>query len=122
MIFIFSLGIFLRLENYVTLNFWNDTLALTDALMRTPFHSLLAAPLPNMQAGPSGFLLLTKISGEIWGYRELALGFPSLAAGMISLYLFYRLIKSHFQTGTVLVMMFLFSSRNYITTFFIDCQ
>lgn len=109
LIFIFSLGIFLRLENYMFHTFWCDTLSLADALMQTPFRSLFTAPLPNMQSAPPGFLLAAKILGETFGYRELVLGLPSLAAGVASLFCFYRLMKSHFQAGVVLVMLFLFA-------------
>ena len=109
LIFIMALGILVRLENYLFHHFWCDTLALTDALLSTPFSTLLTSTLPNMQSAPPGFLLLSKLLGEIFGYHELALGFPSLTAGIVTLFLFYRLLKSYYSPDVVLVMMFLFA-------------
>ena len=109
LIYILGLGTVVRLENYVSRSFWCDTLALTDAVMRTPAESLLSGPLPNMQSAPPGYLLLFKMLGETFGYTELIAGLPSCAAGIISLFLLYRLMKSQFGRETVLVMLFLFA-------------
>ena len=109
LIFIFAAGVFLRLECYLFHNFWGDTLALADAVHQLPFQKLLTTTLPNAQSAPPFFLLTAKIFGEVFGYNELALGFPALAAGIFSLYVFTRLMRRSFQPPVVLLMVFLFA-------------
>lgn len=109
LVFILALGCFVRLENYVFHHFWCDTLALADALLGNSLRSLLSSTLPNMQSAPPGFIVLAKILGEIWGYHELSMGLPSLTAGIISLFLFYRLLKPYYPPEVVLVMLTLFA-------------
>ena len=108
LVYIFSAGIFVRLFNYITCNYWNDTFALADAIIRRPFRSLLTVTLDNMQSAPPLFLLLSKSLGELFGYGEPVLGFIPFAAGVLAMFIFYRLLKD-FSCGTILVVMTLFA-------------
>ena len=109
LLFSFWMGIFFRAESYLCSHFWNDTLALICSVSSTPWERLLTHTLPEMQSAPPGVLILLKLPGEIFGYHEQLLTLPMFIAGILSLFIFYKLLRMLFLPQTRAVMFFLFA-------------
>ena len=109
LLFSFWMGIFFRTESYLCSHFWNDTLALICSISSTTWSNLVTQTLPEMQSAPPGVLLLIKLPGEIFGYREQLLTFPVFIAGILSLFVFYKLLKELFSPQIRAVIFFLFA-------------
>ena len=75
-------GILLRLSYYLAdHSLWMDPACLAVALIKTPLGDL-TGPLFNGQVAPLGFLLVSKIFGRLFDYREFALTFLPLVFGL----------------------------------------
>lgn len=109
LLFSFWMGIFFRTESYLCSNFWNDTFALICAISSTPWSSLVTQTLPEMQSAPPGVLVFIKLLGETAGFKEQLLTFPVFIAGVLSLFIFYKLLRELFSPKTRAVILFLFA-------------
>src|SRR6185503_14605680 len=87
------LGALLRVRQYLTgRSLWADEAMLALNIVNRNFAGLLQ-PLDYDQGAPIGFLLVEKIFNSVLGKNELALRLLPLLVGLISLWLFYRLLK-----------------------------
>ena len=94
---LFGLGILFRLTHYLeNRSLWEDEAwralwvgaqSYSDIIFNKPFATDLPVP-------PAGFLLLGKISTQIFGNNEFALRLFPLIFGMTNLFLFYTVLKS----------------------------
>ncbi len=92
------LGALLRLRQYLTgRSLWADEAMLALNIVNRDFAGLLR-PLDYDQGAPIGFLLVEKIFNSILGKNEFALRLFPLLIGLISLWLFYLLLKQ--MTGS----------------------
>jgi 4-amino-4-deoxy-L-arabinose transferase-like glycosyltransferase len=108
-------GVILRLIQFgINRSLWLDEAMLALNIMHKDFPEL-ARPLDYNQAAPVLFLFLEKVSVVVFGTSEMALRLVSLLAGIISIYLVYRLTKN--ITGNVsaaLIAMFLFATSELL--------
>jgi 4-amino-4-deoxy-L-arabinose transferase-like glycosyltransferase len=107
---ILSIGLILRLGNY----FNNSGLGLDEAyvalnLMERSYAQLLL-PLDNFQVAPILFLLIEKLSVNLFGYGELSLRLFPLICSIFSLPVFYFFAKSLFEDKQItLTSLFIFA-------------
>ena len=87
------LGAILRLRQYLTArSLWVDEAMLALNIVERNFAGMLQ-PLDYDQGAPIGFLLVEKLFNVILGKHEFALRLFPLLVGLISLWLFYLLLK-----------------------------
>ena len=87
------LGIVLRLRQYLTgRSLWSDEAMLALNIVNRGFAGLLK-PLDYDQGAPIGFLLIEKFFNVLFGKNEFVLRLFPLIVGLISLWLFYLLLK-----------------------------
>ena len=87
------LGIVLRLRQYLTgRSLWSDEAMLALNIVNRDFAGLFK-PLDYDQGVPIGFLLVEKLINSILGKNEFVLRLFPLIVGLISLWLFYLLLK-----------------------------
>lgn len=90
-------GVLLRVSYYAeNRSFWHDPSKLAVALIDVSFSDI-HKPLENDQTAPLGFLVLSKIIGMHFDYRELALTFLPFIFGVFSLPAFYLLGNELFK-------------------------
>lgn len=86
-----AMGAFLRIYQYA----WNRSLFIDEAALalslRTHTFAELLGRLDHAQFAPIGFLYLQKLLRELFGESEFVLRAPALAAGLLSLPLFFIL-------------------------------
>lgn len=66
---------------------WLDEASLAFCVYGLPLKDIFFQPLPNLQAAPLGFLLVSKGLGAIFGYSEYVLYFLPLISGICTLIL-----------------------------------
>ena len=93
---ILALGMLLRIDLWLTKSFWCDTWSLKAGILTHSAWEILTGSLGFNQSAPVGFSLLEKVIGEITNYSGLALTFPLLICGCISLVLLYRIVSVAF--------------------------
>jgi len=87
------LGVALRLRQYLTgRSLWSDEAMLALNIVNRNFIGLFK-PLGFDQGAPIGFLLVEKLFSSPFGRSEYALRFFPLIVGIISIWLFYLLLK-----------------------------
>lgn len=92
-IFLFLIGILLRLRQYLTgRSLWADEAMLALNIVNRELMGLFQ-PLDYDQGAPIGFLLVVKIFNLLLGRSEYALRLFSILAGILSIWLFYLLLK-----------------------------
>lgn len=85
--------------------FWGDESSLALNLIHRNYIGL-TQPLDFHQAAPVGFLFIVKTFVNIFGNSEYSLRLPSLSAGIISLYVLYRLAREHFGMAGIVAVLF----------------
>jgi uncharacterized membrane protein len=110
---IIILGTLIRLRQYlVNRSLWLDEASLALNILERNYVTLLEK-LEYGQAAPPMFLILTKFLTNIFGNNEYTLRFLPLAAGIISLYIFYK-VSSHFLNEKALpIALILLSFTHY---------
>jgi hypothetical protein len=89
-------GVLLRLRSYLlNRSFWADEASLAFNLVNRTF-SQLTQPLDYQQGAPIGFLFIEKVSMILLGNNEYVLRLFPLVAGILAIYLLYRISKEHF--------------------------
>ena len=102
-------GAVLRLRQYLTgRSLWVDEAMLALNIVGRGFAGMLE-PLDYDQGAPIGFLLVEKLFNAILGKHELALRLFPLLVGLISLGLFYLLLKHVTSGAGLLVALALFA-------------
>jgi len=87
------IGVLLRLRQYLTgRSLWLDEAMLALNIVNRNFAGLLK-PLDYDQGAPPGFLLVEKMFNVLLGKNELVLRLFPLMAGLVSLWLFYLLLR-----------------------------
>jgi len=94
-----SAGALLRLYQYsLSRSFWADEASLAFNLVTRTFGQL-TQPLDYQQGAPIGFLFIEKFFLTLLGNNEYALRLFPLIAGILAVYLLYRIAKEHFGTS-----------------------
>ena len=111
---VFLAGLLLRLRQYLTgRSLWLDEAMLALNIVNRGFADLFK-PLAYDQGAPIGFLLVEKIFNVFLGRNEYALRLFPFFLGLLSLWLFYLLLK-RFTHGTGLVLaLALFAFNPYL--------
>jgi hypothetical protein len=103
------LGTVLRLRQYLTgRSLWADEAMLALNIVERNFAGMFQ-PLDYDQGAPIGFLLVEKLFNTILGKHEFALRLFPLLVGVISLWLFYLLLKRITSGPGLLVSLALFA-------------
>jgi hypothetical protein len=106
---IICLGVLLRLAHYsLNRSLWVDEAALALKIVDKSFAGLLQ-PLGDSQSAPIGFLVLEKLAVVAFGNNEYALRLPACLAGIISLFLFYRVARRCVKPRAVSIALGLFA-------------
>lgn len=104
-----GLGVILRLVQYLlNRSLWLDEAQLALNLAHRSYAGLLQ-PLDYHQGAPVGFLLLEKAAVQSLGGSEYALRFLPLVAGLVSLFLFYKVAKESIRPNALPIAMGLFA-------------
>ena len=107
--FLISLGIVLRLRQYLTgRSLWVDEAMLALNIVERSFAGMFQ-PLDYDQGAPIGFLLAEKVFNVVLGKHELALRFFPLLVGLMSLGLFYLLLRRITSGASLIVALALFA-------------
>jgi dolichyl-phosphate-mannose-protein mannosyltransferase len=103
------LGAILRIRQYLTgRSLWSDEAMLALSIVNRGFAGMFK-PLDYDQGAPIGFLLVEKFFNSIFGRSEFALRLFPLLVGLISLWLFYLLLKRITSRSGLLVALALFA-------------
>src|ERR1051325_2431697 len=103
------LGALLRMRQYLTgRSLWVDEAMLALNIVNQNFAGLFK-PLDYDQGAPIGFLLVEKIFNSIFGKNEFTLRLFPLLVGLISLWLFYLLLKRITNIAGLLTALALFA-------------
>jgi hypothetical protein len=109
---IIVIGILLRVRQYVFgRSLWFDEALLSLNILHRHFADLLQ-PLDNHQAAPIGFLMLERLAAQALGTSEYALRFVPLVAGIVALYVFYRVLRMTVSPRAALISLGLFALWN----------
>lgn len=96
-------GVILRLKDFISnRSLWIDEAMLSLSIVDRSFFQLLK-PLDYEQGAPVGFLLVEKLMTVLFGNNEFALRLFPLAAGALSLFLFYSVVNRCFNARIALV-------------------
>jgi len=105
---IICFGIFLRLIQYLyNRSLWFDEASLALNIVNRSLPQLLLKPLDL--TAPLGFLTVEKIMIFVFGNNEYALRLFPLLAGVISLFLFYKVTKVFLGNKAILIALGLFA-------------
>ena len=111
-ILIICFGAFLRIHHYLyNRSLWLDEAMLAISIVNRSFTGLLE-PLDYIQQAPVGFLMLERLSVEIFGPSEYALRLPSLIFGILSLLLFYEVSRRYISSNAVPFALAFFAISN----------
>lgn len=106
---ILALGVIFRLRQYLNdRSLWLDEAFITLNILNRSYLDLLSK-LDFNQGAPAGFLIVEKFLIQIFGNSEFTLRFFPLLCGILSLFLFYNLLKSNFGNYVTLIALTLFS-------------
>ena len=98
---IIGVGIVLRLWSYYdgrALFLDEANLALNIAELN---YAAFFSPIGYQQYAPPIYLCLVKLSTQVFGMNEWALRLPSIIAGILSLWLFWKILQKHFPTPLI---------------------
>ena len=102
-------GVILRIRQYLTgRSLWADEAMLALNIVNRGFGGMFQ-PLDYDQGAPIGFLLIEKLFNVILGNHELALRLFPLLVGLLSLGLFYLLLKRITRGAGLLIALTLFA-------------
>lgn len=115
---IFLLGFFLRTKMYLISNVFEDdecrlAITLLDKNMLQMF-----LPLGDAQSAPPFFLCIEKFITYIFGYKEQAMIFIPYVAGILNIFMMYKLAESYFKKRiSVLISVLVFSLSSPLILF-----
>ncbi|NJK50740.1 hypothetical protein HC931_23810 [Candidatus Gracilibacteria bacterium] len=106
-------GILVRLIQYINnRSLWDDEASIAINIVNRSYSELLNS-LDRNQAAPPGFLWVEKFFVQLLGDNEYALRLFPLIAGIISLFVFYRLATRYTSTLAAPIAIALFSCLKY---------
>ncbi|MCX7995006.1 MAG: glycosyltransferase family 39 protein [candidate division WOR-3 bacterium] len=115
--FIIGLGIIFRVSQFLyNRSFTEGEAALAMNIVQRSYGELLK-PLDYAQAAPVGFLYLQKLMVNLFGNNEYSLRILPLIAGIISLFLFYRLARRLLTGWALAVALILFATCDHLIYF-----
>lgn len=107
---VIGVGLILRFRNYFSnRSLWADEAALALNIIEKPIPELLFRPLQYNQASPPGFLFAEKGLVNLLGTGELILRLTPFVAGVLSLFLFYKIAKKWISFGAVPLALLFFA-------------
>lgn len=107
-----AFGAFLRIHQYLdNRSLWLDEAMLSLNIVNRSFPELLQ-PLDYRQNAPIAFLMLERLSVEVFGGSEYALRLPSLIFGLLSIPLFYQVSKRYLNSNAVTLALGFFAISN----------
>lgn len=110
-------GAIARVVQYLSnRSLWVDEVNLAANIIKRSYGEL-AEPLSSSQAAPLGFLWLEKLATQLWGNSEYALRLLPFLASLISLVVFYLLVRRYCSTWAVPIAIALFASGRYTLYF-----
>jgi hypothetical protein len=119
---IIAFGILLRASQYLfNRSLWLDEACLVWNIVHKPFSELLG-PLHYNQAAPIGFLFVEKFFVQEFGNTEYILRLFPLMCGILSLPLYYQLVKHHISKGATLFAVALLSLSNTLIYYASDVK
>ena len=108
-----AFGIIVRVIQYLShRSLWDDEATLASNIVNRSYLDLLGM-LDNNQAAPPLFLWLEKLSVQVFGINEFALRLLPLLAGIVSLFLFYKLANQFLVGSAIPLAIALFASLKY---------
>jgi 4-amino-4-deoxy-L-arabinose transferase-like glycosyltransferase len=111
---IILIGVALRLGLYLANNsLWLDESRVALNIVNNSFPELLK-PLDYKQVTPFGFLIIEKFLVQSFGNNEYILRLFPLIAGIISLFLFYKVAKHSIKKEAVIIALGLFALSGYL--------
>lgn len=103
------IGVILRLRQYFSgRSLWGDEAAIAFNLAQRPFVGL-TQPLDYAQGAPVGFLFVEKLLILLFGNIDQVMRLFPLFSGILAVYLFYRIARSHIQSGMFATLLFAIS-------------
>ncbi len=112
-----SLGVLVRIVQYLSnRSLWGDEINLALNIIERSYGEL-SQVLDNNQAAPLGFLWLEKLATQIWGNSEYALRLLPFIASIVSLGVFYRLVRQYSSTIAAPIAIALFACGRYTLYF-----
>lgn len=119
---IIAFGIVLRVSQYLfNRSLWLDEACLVWNIVHKPFSDLLG-PLAYNQAAPIGFLFVEKFFVQAFGNTDYILRLFPLMCGILSLPLYYHLIKHRMSKGVTLFAVALLSLSNNLIYYASDVK
>lgn len=110
-------GVLVRTVQYLSnRSLWGDEVNLALNIIERSYGEL-SRTLDNNQAAPLGFLWLEKLATQIWGNSEYALRLVPFIASLVSLGMFYRLVRQYSFTIAVPIAIALFACGRYTLYF-----
>jgi hypothetical protein len=108
-VFLFFVGVLLRLRQYLTgRSLWADEASLALNIVERNFGGMFRM-LDHDQGAPVGFLLVEKLANLLLGRNESALRLFPFVAGILSIWLFYLLLKRVTSGAGLLTALALFA-------------
>jgi Dolichyl-phosphate-mannose-protein mannosyltransferase len=112
-LFFLFLGILVRLIQYINnRSLWDDEASIAINIVNRSYLELLSS-LERNQAAPPGFLWIEKFFVQLLGNNEYALRLFPLIAGIVSLFIFYRLATRYTSGLAIPIAIALFSCLRY---------
>jgi Dolichyl-phosphate-mannose-protein mannosyltransferase len=106
-------GALVRIVQYLSnRSLWGDELSLAVNILDRSYGEL-SQTLDYNQSSPLGFLWLEKLATQLWGNSEYALRLLPLLASMISLGVFYRLVRRYSSTMAAPIAIALFACTRF---------
>jgi Dolichyl-phosphate-mannose-protein mannosyltransferase len=106
-------GALVRIVQYLSnRSLWGDELSLAVNILDRSYGEL-SQTLDYNQSAPLGFLWLEKLATQLWGNSEYALRLLPLLASMISLGVFYRLVRRYSSNMAAPIAIALFACTRF---------
>jgi hypothetical protein len=119
---ILLVGILLRVREYLAnRSLWVDEADLVNNILERSFLEL-TRPLSYSQHAPIGFLLVEKGVSLLLGTSEYILRIFPLIAGVVSLYLFWRLVQRLFPPVYAIIALALFSFSDLLIRYSVELK
>ncbi|HNQ12091.1 MAG TPA: glycosyltransferase family 39 protein [Bacteroidia bacterium] len=112
LVLILVLATLMRFYEYAAFSFFNDELSALTRLRFDNFSDLISQGV-RIDGHPAGVQVFLYYWVKIFGWSEASVRFPFVLAGVISLFLFYRLAKMWFGPNTAILSLAVFCFLEY---------
>lgn len=104
LVLIFAIAIYLRVDAYLINNsFFTDEILLAQNIFERNYAGLFL-PLKYFQSAPYLFLVISKFISSTLGINELCFRWFPLISSLVSVFLFYLLLKEYFKNFAVKIL------------------